>query len=792
MNFRFSQDSYPGKPRVLFIGHGSSSHTHAWIDLLKDAELNVRLFGLPTGYPPDDWPVRTYITMPPREDSVTLDSAIRQELYPTTEEWKLYNESLQAYIEQRQQFADALERNKVYRFLLFGQKRLNAMAGRAGLPPFTFEHEWRPPAQPQPKAASPQEWLADIIREWRPDIIHTLGLDPASTFYLQMRDELNLAGAGKWVVQVRGGPDLALHRFLPAHLAKIKRVFQECDQVIADNQCNYRYAVELGLSEGKISPLEVVPGTGGIDIASFEMRWAGKPSERKRLIVWPKAYEAPSSKALPVFEAIKIAWDRIQPCEIEILWVVQPEIEMWFQTLPQEIRSHCHLRPQLARDQALDLYYQARVLLAPSLTDGVPNSLYEAMAAGAFPIVSPLETIVPVVENERNVLFARNLYPAEIAEVLVRALNDDQLVDRASENNLALVKMVADRSSIRPRVIKFYENLAHEVARRTDYPLVTVITPSYNRADLLPETIESVLSQGYPNIQYIVLDDGSTDQSMEIINRYAARLIVEAHPNMGETATVNKAFRMAEGEFICVVNSDDPLLPGALRSLIEAIESDPDALVAYPDWVEIDPVSRPIKEMKLPDYDIQSMLTIFNVAMGPGTLFRRSALERYGYRDPHRRYTGDLEFWFRLACHGKLVHVAKILATHRTHPASASVSEKSSKMAVELISMTESLFDQKHLPPELLAQRKRIMSQVYYVASFYCPGEPLKRELYLFRAFLHDPKLDINRGARTVLSGIKAAGVFVLQTVKLLLRITLPRPAYSRVISWWMRLTGQK
>ncbi len=99
-------------------------------------------------------------------------------------------------------------------------------------------------------------------------------------------------------------------------------------------------------------------------------------------------------------------------------------------------------------------------MLAPALIDGVPNSLYEAMASGAFPIVSPLETILPVVRHEENVLFARNLYPQEIAEALSRAMTDDELVDAAAERNLELVRHVAGREAIRERVIEFYERLA--------------------------------------------------------------------------------------------------------------------------------------------------------------------------------------------------------------------------------------------------------------------------------------------------------------------------------------------
>jgi glycosyltransferase involved in cell wall biosynthesis len=99
-------------------------------------------------------------------------------------------------------------------------------------------------------------------------------------------------------------------------------------------------------------------------------------------------------------------------------------------------------------------------MLAPSLVDGTPNAMFEAMATGAFPILSPLDTIRPLVRDPHNVLFARNLYPDEIGDALARAMNDDHLVDDAAGENLALVRTLADRATIRPRVIDLYETLA--------------------------------------------------------------------------------------------------------------------------------------------------------------------------------------------------------------------------------------------------------------------------------------------------------------------------------------------
>ncbi len=405
----FGADPYPGKPKILFVALGSSTHTQSWIDLLEDAQFNVRLFSMPGFLPPQDWPVRTYITCPA---GTKVDPLTRVHFYQP--------------MRIRQLVAEGIKD-----FLLGIRKK--------------------------PR----DEHLARIIRQWRPDIIHTLGLDPASYFYLDVRDRFGLQRIGEWVVQVRGGPDLALHRLVPTHLSKIRHVLRECTQLIADNQQNYIYARELGLDCERISSLGVVPGTGGINVEQLTRASKGLPSTRGRLILWPKAYECPQGKALPVFEAIVLAWDRLQPCEIHMLAMI-PETRMWYQTLPEEIRRNCHVYDRMPRPAVLSLMAQSRIMLAPSLADGIPNTLCEAMAAGAFPIVSPLDTIQPIVKNERNVLFARNLYPQEIAEALCRAMHDDELVDHAAERNLKLVRKIADRSKIRPRVIEYYGRLARE------------------------------------------------------------------------------------------------------------------------------------------------------------------------------------------------------------------------------------------------------------------------------------------------------------------------------------------
>lgn len=407
MNRGFNVDEFPGRPRILFIGLGENSHTHAWIDLLEGASFNVRLFSMTTGSPPDDWPIRTYVTSyhGPRVRTTT-----RTPLYPAN--------SVQRFV--KRQAARA-----------FGMPDIQSFAGR---------------------------WLARILREWKPDIIHTLGIEQGGEFYLHVRRKFGLEKIGKWVLQTRGGSDLALTHLNPERRKELVDILGSCDQLISDNEQNFRIARELGVREEQLAKIAPVPGTGGIDVESLYKKWQGPPSSR-RIIVWPKAYDSAWGKMLPTFEAFKLIWNRIQPCEIHML-SMNAESNMWFWSLPEEIRRSCRPRERVTRSEVLDLMPRARVMLAPALIDGVPNSMYESMASGAFPIVSPLETILPLVKHEENVLFARNLYPNEIAEALERAMTDDKLLDAAAQRNLDLVRRVAARDLIRPRVIEFYETLA--------------------------------------------------------------------------------------------------------------------------------------------------------------------------------------------------------------------------------------------------------------------------------------------------------------------------------------------
>ena len=286
---------------------------------------------------------------------------------------------------------------------------------------------------------------------------------------------------------------------------------------------------------------------------------------------------------------------------------------------------------------------------------------------------------------------------------------------------------------------------------RSGVPLVSVITPTYNREEFLRDTIESVLTQDYPRIEYIVLDDGSTDGTRELLRQYSGRLRWASHQNMGETATVNAGFSMAKGEYLAIVNSDDPILPGLVSAGVDRMARESDLLVVYPDWLMINEKSDVLQHMQVYEYNFINMLRWHHCLPGPGALIRREAIDLVGGRDPRYRYVADFEHWLRIGLCGPLARLPGYLATFRVHGSSASVSQRGAEMAEEHIQLMDNFFARPGIPPSAHRVKAEAYSAAYYIAAIQCmDAAPGLARRYMVKSVLLSRRAFPNGHARTL------------------------------------------
>jgi glycosyltransferase involved in cell wall biosynthesis len=202
-----------------------------------------------------------------------------------------------------------------------------------------------------------------------------------------------------------------------------------------------------------------------------------------------------------------------------------------------------------------------------------------------------------------------------------------------------------------------------------EYPKITIITPSFNQGKYLEETILSVLGQNYPNIEYIIFDGGSSDNSLDIIRKHEKNIAFwKSEPDKGQSDAINKGLRIATGEIIGWLNSDDLLTPGSLFKIAEVFQ-DPKVSIIFSPINMIDSNSNinAVSDRKI--MDLKSMLFGSQVVNQEGIFWRRKVHEKIGYIDIGLNYAMDFDFFLRCCMQFKPTFVSHVFASHRKHAA---------------------------------------------------------------------------------------------------------------------------
>ncbi|MFY9621711.1 MAG: glycosyltransferase family 2 protein [Pyrinomonadaceae bacterium] len=262
----------------------------------------------------------------------------------------------------------------------------------------------------------------------------------------------------------------------------------------------------------------------------------------------------------------------------------------------------------------------------------------------------------------------------------------------------------------------------------TTQPLVSVVTPAYNQAAFLRDTIESVLSQDYPAIEHQIIDDGSTDETPQILAEYEGRAWIERHENRGQTPTINKGWERAKGDILTWLNSDDTFLPGAVTAAVEYFEKNPDVGIVFGDTLFTDEHGSPLD--RSPDRSTFSYESFVrdceNPIPQPSAFIRRSVIEDVGMLDPEFYYFMDWDFWLRAGVNHRIEYVPELWSTYRLHSESKTVAQ-ANKAAPELEYMYKKFFADPDLPPRIRAlERQAMVNMLFTTAGYYLTAENRK------------------------------------------------------------------
>jgi glycosyltransferase involved in cell wall biosynthesis len=301
-------------------------------------------------------------------------------------------------------------------------------------------------------------------------------------------------------------------------------------------------------------------------------------------------------------------------------------------------------------------------------------------------------------------------------------------------------------------------------------PLVSIVTPVFNQADYLAETMESVLAQDYPNIEYLVIDDGSTDKTPEVLSRYSGRVRWERQTNMGQARTLNKGWAASKGDILGYLSSDDLLYPGAVRQLVEILEKDNAVVCAFPDSDLIDHKSRIVKKSVCRQFDLGDLVVRQECYIGPGALFRRSAFDVVGGWKAELKLAPDREFWMRLAAHGRFQFCPEVLASYRMHPGSISYKDVSEAVGREYLWVLDRYFEAVSIPADIASRKseaygyaKLILARNSFRAGQFKRGLELYKEACALHPDLSGTKVKarilrnvVSKPARIALSAFRS------------------------------------
>lgn len=291
-------------------------------------------------------------------------------------------------------------------------------------------------------------------------------------------------------------------------------------------------------------------------------------------------------------------------------------------------------------------------------------------------------------------------------------------------------------------------------------PLVSVITPSYNQAEFLEDTIQSVLAQDYPAIEYLIVDGGSTDGSVDIIKKYNSQLTWwVSEPDEGQASAINKGMARAQGEIVAWLNSDDLYLPGAVGEAVTSFQENPQASMVFGNAITIDAKGTPLKKLIFPSWGLEDLIG-FRIICQPAVFIRRDAYERVKGLDLKYHFMLDHQLWIRIASLGPIQHEDSFWAAARHHGAAKNVSQAAA-FGRETLEVLDWMQLQDDLGPLVNQNKRKVQAGAYRLnARYLLDGGHYGASIKSYsRAFVNQPLFTFRHWHRVVYACLGLLGV---------------------------------
>lgn len=268
--------------------------------------------------------------------------------------------------------------------------------------------------------------------------------------------------------------------------------------------------------------------------------------------------------------------------------------------------------------------------------------------------------------------------------------------------------------------------------------------------------IQSVLYQDYNNIELIVIDDGSTDNTSKILNKYTGQFYWERQSNIGQAETLNKGWQISKGSILSYLSADDILSKSAVSTSIKYLEDAPDAVLTYCDFNLIDNRNSYIRKVIAPEFDYENMVVEQSCPPGPGVFFRREAFCAAGLWDGGFKQIPDYEYWLRLGLFGGFKKIPTVLASFRVHPRSMTFSKADLSRAKEPVKAIQKYFMRSDVPLHLREKEKEALSNANLTTAqlHLRSGRYRLGYYYLKKSFYLNPKIFMKmKSVRRIVSG---------------------------------------